>query len=88
MRDEKPQDENEGGIGQSASTAGLGEAIPIPHFLRNKENLAREIAEEAAAYSKPPCQRCGAMTQEEAEMKCCVSGGDDDHCHGCELWPN
>lgn len=39
-------------------------------------------------YSKPPCQRCGAMTEEEARAKCKVSGGDDDDCHGCHLWPD
>lgn len=36
---------------------------------------------------KPPCIECGAMTPEEAETKC-ICGGDKDHCHGCELWPD
>lgn len=38
-------------------------------------------------YTYPPCYECGAMTPEEAETRC-RCGGDKDHCHGCELWPN
>jgi hypothetical protein len=47
-----------------------------------------DIGKPEPDYSKPPCQRCGAMTQAEAEQKCKVAGGDDDNCHGCELWPH
>jgi len=47
-----------------------------------------ELRADMEAYKTPPCQRCGAMTPEEAETKCCVGGGDDDHCHGSELWPD
>jgi hypothetical protein len=36
--------------------------------------------------TEPPCQECGAMTEEEAEEKC-ICSGDKDNCHGCELWP-
>lgn len=46
-----------------------------------------ELAEAKEAYSKPPCQECGAMTPEEAETKC-RCGGDKDDCHGCKLWPD
>ena len=55
------------------------------------EELAAYEAEMVAAdeaYKKPPCQRCGAMTEEESATKCRVGGGDDDHCHGGELWPD
>lgn len=52
------------------------------------EEMDADMAKAEAEYSKPPCQRCGAMTREEAETKCRVSGGDDDHCHGSELWPD
>lgn len=41
----------------------------------------------AEAYSKPPCQECGAMTPEEAETRC-HCGGDKDDCHGTKLWPD
>lgn len=43
--------------------------------------------EDVAAWHQPPCQECGAMTQEEAETKC-HCGGDKDDCHGCQLWPD
>jgi hypothetical protein len=47
-----------------------------------------EIHREAfEILSKPPCNECGAMTTREAETLC-KCGGDRDHCHGCDLWPN
>lgn len=47
-----------------------------------------EIHREAfELMSKPPCNECGAMTTKEAETLC-KCGGDRDHCHGCDLWPN
>lgn len=45
-----------------------------------------ELTDSEDAYSKPPCQECGAMTPEEAETRC-KCGGDKDDCHGCHLWP-
>lgn len=33
------------------------------------------------------CVECGAKTPEEAE-KLCKCGGDKDHCHGVDLWPD
>lgn len=50
---------------------------------------ALTIAAEAFAWlsGQPPCQECGAMTPQEAETRC-VCGGDKDHCHGCDLWPD
>lgn len=49
--------------------------------------MAAEVAEAEAAYRRPPCQECGAMTPEEAESKCRCSG-DKDGCHGDVLWPD
>lgn len=46
-----------------------------------------EVMMEGPDLSKPPCQECGAMTQEEAETMC-ICSGDKDHCHGCDLWPD
>jgi len=49
-------------------------------------DILLEVANEND-YNSPPCQDCGAMTIEEAE-KLCKCGGDKDHCHGCDLWPD
>lgn len=49
--------------------------------------LEAEMRAAEEAYSKPPCQECGALTPEEAETKC-RCGGDKDHCHGSDLWPD
>lgn len=46
--------------------------------------IATEMAEPDR--SKPPCLKCGAMTEQEAEVMCWCSG-DNDYCHGQELWP-
>lgn len=58
------------------------------------EPTAAELAEfdaealaAAEAYSKPPCQECGATTWEEAQQKC-ICSGDKDDCHGTKLWPH
>lgn len=39
------------------------------------------------AWSKPPCQQCGAMTQDEATSRC-MGRAAGDGCHGTELWPD
>lgn len=54
--------------------------------LEDLAEMEREIAECVERYSRPPCLECGAMTIEEAEVKC-HCGGDKDDCHGCRLWP-
>jgi len=38
------------------------------------------------AWSKPPCQQCGAMTADEALSRCMGSRAEGG-CHGNELWP-
>lgn len=48
-------------------------------------NFCRACNGSGRDLSKPPCDECGAMTQEEAETKCNCAG-DKDHCHGCEIW--
>ena len=45
-----------------------------------------ELAAELARYAKPPCQQCGAMTDEEAATKC-LGAAAGDECHGNHLWP-
>ncbi len=45
-----------------------------------------KILDEAERIKlSPPCQECGSMTIQEAEIKC-ICNGDKDHCHGCDLW--
>ena len=45
-----------------------------------------ECAAEARRASQPPCQQCGAMTDDEAQTKCLGAAVDD--CHGNQLWPD
>lgn len=33
------------------------------------------------------CIQCGARTPEEAQTKC-ICSGDNDYCHGQQLWPD
>lgn len=54
--------------------------------LRELVSLKREIRAAEEAWKSPPCQECGAMTEDEASEKCRCSGDRDD-CHGCSLWP-
>ena len=51
------------------------------------EKTHAEALADAEAYSKPPCQECGAMTLEEAQERC-ICSGDKDDCHGTKLWPD
>ena len=46
----------------------------------------RPCAEARHAYSKPPCQQCGAMTEDEATSRC-MGQAAGDGCHGTDLWP-
>ena len=39
------------------------------------------------AWSKPPCQQCGAMTADEALSRC-MGARAEGGCHGNELWPD
>lgn len=39
------------------------------------------------AWSKPPCQQCGAMTPDEATSRC-MGARCEGACHGTELWPD
>lgn len=64
----------------------LGTVQPYEPTPEDLAEMEKEMAEWSEARSKPPCQECGAMTLEEAETKC-RCGGDKDHCHGVELWP-
>ena len=50
-------------------------------------NLAMVVKPDEDYPGKPPCKECGAMTRIEAGLKC-ICGGDKDHCHGCDLWPD
>lgn len=54
---------------------------------RHGDEHTADVQAAEAAYSKPPCQECGAMTLEEA-AKLCRCGGDKDDCHGSRLWPD
>lgn len=63
---------------------GDGCAVCNPELAKEYE---AELAAAEARYRAPPCQECGATTLEEAE-KICRCGGDKDHCHGCDLWPD
>ena len=45
-----------------------------------------ELAAELARYAKPPCQQCGAMTEDEATSRC-MGRAAGDGCHGTDLWP-
>jgi hypothetical protein len=67
-----------------STTERIAELEPTPEELAEIEAESKAWAE---AYSKPPCQECGAMTLEEAQNKC-ICGGDKDDCHGCKLWPD
>lgn len=68
----------------------LNELLDTALYGPTPEEIAEIEAEQAEwseARKKPPCQECGAMTIEEAETKC-RCGGDKDHCHGVDLWPD
>lgn len=51
------------------------------------DKMDADIQQHEQERQKPPCQECGAMTQEEAHGLC-RCGGDKDDCHGCQLWPD
>lgn len=49
-------------------------------------DFCRTCGGSGRSLKLPPCVECGAMTAEEASVKCNCAG-DKDHCHGCDLWP-
>jgi hypothetical protein len=51
-----------------------------------RATCCRACAEARHAYSKPPCQQCGAMTEDEATSRC-MGRAAGDGCHGTDLWP-
>lgn len=63
-----------------------------PNVIDDCEGMTEEeyflgMAEADEMRKNPPCLECGAMSLAEAETKC-ICGGDKDHCHGCDLWPD
>lgn len=53
----------------------------------SEEEYWRDMVEADERRKSPPCLECGAETVEDAEHMC-LCGGDRDHCHGCDLWPD
>lgn len=45
-----------------------------------------EAGQAFKAWGKPPCQQCGAMTEDEATSRC-MGRAAGDGCHGTDLWP-
>jgi ribosomal protein L40E len=74
------------GQGLRCACHGAGEGCPLCNPQLAAE-LEAELAIADARYREPPCLECGAKTPEEAETLC-RCGGDKDHCHGCDLWPD
>lgn len=74
---------------QPDASKSVGNDMNVPTIYTPEELAEIEADSKAAAeaYSKPPCQECGAMTLEEAQNKC-ICNGDKDDCHGTKLWPD
>lgn len=52
-----------------------------------KHDFCRKCQGSGRDLTNPPCMDCGASTSEQAATMC-LCGGDRDHCHGCEIWPD
>ena len=69
MSDEKPQDASEGSIGQSASTAGLGVAIPPGYSFSFHVYVSNDELAAAISYAFDRCSQTyvGGYTTKETE---------------------
>lgn len=45
------------------------------------------LIREQSKREMKQCRECGAVSVDEAEIKCLCSG-DKEHCHGCDIWPD
>ena len=62
--------------------------VVCKHVIVANKNLCGLKGEDMnCEFRGEGCCECGALTKEEAEVKC-LCDGDKDDCHGLRIWPD